>query len=75
MAPKWEMIWNDEFDGDEVDLTKWNILDCPNGINNDIAYMAPHNVWWWRMAVWCCDSKKRITKNINIHLQVNTLEN
>ena len=45
MAPKWILIWNDEFDGDEVDLAKWNILDCPNGINIDIAYMAPHNVW------------------------------
>lgn len=45
MKPNWKLIWSDEFDGGEVDLSKWNILDCPNGINNDMAYMAPHNVW------------------------------
>jgi beta-glucanase (GH16 family) len=39
------LVFADEFDGTEVDETKWNVLDCPNGINNDIAYMAPHNVW------------------------------
>jgi len=41
----WSLVWNDEFNGSSVDTSKWNVLDCPNGINNDIAYMTPSNVY------------------------------
>ena len=25
-SSEWEQVWADEFDGDELDLSKWNIL-------------------------------------------------
>jgi len=34
-----------EFDGPEVDLAKWNIADGPDGLNNDINYNLPKNVY------------------------------
>ena len=24
-APRWELVWQDEFDGDAVDLAKWDL--------------------------------------------------
>ncbi|MCE7791312.1 glycoside hydrolase family 16 protein [Salipaludibacillus sp. CUR1] len=32
--PNWQMTWNDEFDGDELDLDKWRI-DIGNGFYNE----------------------------------------
>lgn len=32
----WELVWNDEFDGDEIDLTKWtHETNCWGGGNNE----------------------------------------
>lgn len=28
----WELVWNDEFDGDTLDETKWHVEEGPNGI-------------------------------------------
>ena len=33
---EWEQVWSDEFDGDELDLSKWNILRWrPGWVNNE----------------------------------------
>ena len=33
---EWEQVWGDEFDGDELDLSKWNILQWRSGwVNNE----------------------------------------
>ena len=33
---EWEQVWSDEFDGDELDLSKWNILRWrPRWVNNE----------------------------------------
>ena len=32
----WVMVWNDEFDGSEIDLNKWSHeVDCAGGGNNE----------------------------------------
>ncbi len=42
---KWELVWSDEFNGEAVDLNHWNIADGPDGLNNDINYNTPANVF------------------------------
>lgn len=42
---EWELIWQDEFDDPEMDAVKWNIADGPDGLNNDINYNLPKNVY------------------------------
>lgn len=33
----WELVWNDEFDGDQIDLTKWtHETNCWGGGNNEL---------------------------------------
>lgn len=33
---EWEQVWSDEFDGDELDMSKWNILRWrPGWVNNE----------------------------------------
>ena len=33
---EWEQVWGDEFDGDELDLSKWNTLRWrPGWVNNE----------------------------------------
>ncbi len=39
----WELVWSDEFD--TFDDSKWTKIDAPSGINNDLAYLSPANVW------------------------------
>ena len=35
-SSEWEQVWADEFDGDELDLSKWNILQWrPGWVNNE----------------------------------------
>ena len=35
-SSEWEQVWADEFDGDELDLSKWNILRWrPGWVNNE----------------------------------------
>ncbi|OKP97588.1 carbohydrate binding domain-containing protein [Paenibacillus sp. P46E] len=40
---QWEMVWNDEFDGQSVDKTKWNIQDTGTVYNNELEYYHPDN--------------------------------
>ncbi|MBN1597241.1 MAG: carbohydrate-binding protein [Bacteroidales bacterium] len=43
LAPDWELIWFDEFDGTEVDVTKWNFMTGPNNANNEEQYYTAGN--------------------------------
>jgi beta-glucanase (GH16 family) len=45
LDPHWKLVFNDEFNGDEIDPEKWLVMDAPNGINNDIVYMTPDDVY------------------------------
>lgn len=40
---QWEMVWNDEFDGQSIDKTKWNIQDTGTVYNNELEYYRPDN--------------------------------
>ncbi|WP_245579706.1 glycoside hydrolase family 16 protein [Alteribacter aurantiacus] len=40
----WRLIWNDEFDGDSLDKTRWNIEYWPAEKNNELQYYTPNNV-------------------------------
>ncbi|WP_409295893.1 family 16 glycosylhydrolase [Peribacillus sp. SCS-26] len=45
MAPHgWKMIWNDEFNGDALDLDKWIPEDWKADKNKELQYYLPHNV-------------------------------
>lgn len=37
--PRWTLVWNDEFEGDSVDRSKWD-FDIGNGFCDD-----RHHVW------------------------------
>lgn len=39
----WELVWSDEFNF--FDDSKWTKINAPSGINNDLAYLTPANVW------------------------------
>ena len=42
----WIPVWCDEFDTDEVDLTKWNVLNTSwGGGNGELQYYHPNNVY------------------------------
>ncbi|MCM8814231.1 MAG: family 16 glycosylhydrolase [Candidatus Omnitrophica bacterium] len=43
--PGWYMVWNDEFDGEAVDLHKWRIEDAALVKNNEQQYYAPDEVY------------------------------
>ena len=37
VSSNWEMLWSDEFDGEELDLSKWNKLSWkPGWVNNEL---------------------------------------
>ena len=37
VSSNWEMLWSDEFDGEELDLSKWNKLRWkPGWVNNEL---------------------------------------
>lgn len=40
---QWELVWNDEFDGQTIDKTKWNIQDTGTVYNNELEYYHPDN--------------------------------
>lgn len=42
-ATQWQQVWGDEFD--TLDDAKWTIIDAPGGINNELHYHTPDNVW------------------------------
>lgn len=41
----WEMIWNDEFNGPNVDPAKWYVEDVHVIKNNELQYYAPDDVF------------------------------
>ncbi|MEM8530189.1 MAG: cellulase family glycosylhydrolase [Chloroflexota bacterium] len=40
----WTLVWSDEFDDTTVDTSKWNVLDTPGMINDELHYIAPDDV-------------------------------
>ncbi|MEM8530191.1 MAG: family 16 glycosylhydrolase [Chloroflexota bacterium] len=42
---EWTLVWSDEFDGTSIDTSKWNVLDTPGMINNELHYIAPDDVY------------------------------
>lgn len=43
--PGWYLIWNDEFEGDNLDLSKWRIEDAALIKNNELQYYTPEEVY------------------------------
>ncbi|QUL53694.1 carbohydrate binding domain-containing protein [Paenibacillus tritici] len=39
----WELVWNDEFDGQAIDESKWNVQDTGTVYNNELEYYHPDN--------------------------------
>ena len=40
----YDLVWSDEFDGTEVDATKWNLIDAGGGFgNSELQYYRPEN--------------------------------
>ncbi|WP_052092262.1 carbohydrate binding domain-containing protein [Paenibacillus sp. FSL H7-0357] len=40
---QWELVWNDEFDGQSIDQAKWNVQDTGTVYNNELEYYHPDN--------------------------------
>ena len=40
----WQLIWQDEFEKDELDLTKWNTENWAAEKNNELQFYTPYNV-------------------------------
>ncbi len=40
----WKLLWNDEFEGDALDLSKWTPEDAALQKNNEAQYYSPENV-------------------------------
>jgi beta-glucanase (GH16 family) len=42
MNKGWTLVWSDEFDGPQIDTTKWNFVDKGDGFgNNELEYYTP----------------------------------
>ena len=41
----WYLVWNDEFDGKELDSTKWRVEDAALVKNNELECYSSENVW------------------------------
>ena len=41
----WRLIWSDEFDGDQIDASKWRIENAALVKNNEQQYYTPKNVF------------------------------
>ncbi|OPH46570.1 hypothetical protein BC351_13815 [Paenibacillus ferrarius] len=39
----WQLIWNDEFNGNTIDSSKWNVQDTGTVYNNELEYYSPNN--------------------------------
>ncbi|ASA23665.1 carbohydrate binding domain-containing protein [Paenibacillus donghaensis] len=42
-ADPWKLVWNDEFNSNVIDTTKWNIEDTGTVYNNELEYYRPDN--------------------------------
>jgi beta-glucanase (GH16 family) len=40
-VPGWELVWHDEFDGDEVNQQHWNRIRLKNSFNNEKQFYLP----------------------------------
>lgn len=45
VSSDWKLVWSDEFNGSSVEWSKWNVLNTPGMINNELHYIAPDDVW------------------------------
>lgn len=43
--PGWKLVWNDEFDGESVDLEKWKIEEAALEKNNEQQYYTAEDVY------------------------------
>ncbi len=41
---QWELVWKDEFNGTQVDSSKWSVMDTGLVYNNELQYYSPNNV-------------------------------
>jgi beta-glucanase (GH16 family) len=41
----WELVWEDDFNGTELDQTKWNVLLRENSKHNELQYYVPDEVY------------------------------
>ncbi|MCK5346166.1 MAG: family 16 glycosylhydrolase [Candidatus Heimdallarchaeota archaeon] len=41
----WHLVWQDEFNGNTVDLSKWRIEDAALRKNNELQYYTPEDVY------------------------------
>lgn len=39
-----QLVWSEEFDGNALDTSKWNVMDENLGVNNEQQYYRPGNV-------------------------------
>ena len=42
--PGWNVVWQDEFEGDSLDYFKWNAQDLASPRNNEVQYYTPNHV-------------------------------
>ena len=43
--PEWQLVWSDDFDGDQLNTAYWNVEDNARGGGNaELQYYAPKNV-------------------------------
>ena len=43
--PEWELVWSDEFDGEELNTAYWNVEDNARGGGNaELQYYSPKNI-------------------------------
>jgi len=41
---EWKLVWQDEFEDDVLDVSKWNLEDWAAEKNNELQYYSPNNV-------------------------------
>lgn len=44
-GPQWVLLWSDDFNGTSIDTTKWNVSNGHSGINNELEYYNPDDVY------------------------------
>ncbi len=42
---EWKLIWNDEFDGKDLNQSKWNVLIRETSKHNELQYYVPDEVY------------------------------
>jgi len=46
LAPQWQLVWYDEFDGPSINISNWELWNQPGYIqsNGELEYYSPNNV-------------------------------